>query len=113
MPSTSAFASAPISGAMAHEIDHFSDQIQAIRYQREEIGRYRAHLSARLGREVSLDEAARRWISTFASEWREQFEAGLHAARQPIAFATTSESNDITKEYDTDRREAIAILHGT
>lgn len=60
----------------------------AIRTQREEISRYRERLSARLGRSVSLDEAARAWIPEFASQWRREFEAGLAAMRRPISVAS-------------------------
>ncbi len=59
----------------------------AIRTQRDEITRYRERLSARLGRSVSLDEAARAWIPEFASQWRREFEAGLAAMRRPISLA--------------------------
>lgn len=43
--------------------------------QREEIMRYRDILSERCGRAVSLDEAARDWIRSYAAEWRARFEA--------------------------------------
>ena len=43
--------------------------------QREEIIRHRDRLSRRRGCCVSLDEAARDWISSYAAEWRDQFEA--------------------------------------
>mgnify|MGYP001417497983 CR=1 FL=1 len=58
----------------------------AIRSQREVIAQYRNELSARLGRSVSLDEAARCWIPEFASEWRTEFEAALAASRSPVTF---------------------------
>jgi hypothetical protein len=47
----------------------------ASRAQREEIMRHRDRLARRRGCSVSLDEAARDWIRSFAAEWRQQFEA--------------------------------------
>ena len=42
----------------------------AIRSQRAEITRHRDVMAQRLGRHVSLDEAARDWIPKYAAEWR-------------------------------------------
>ncbi len=43
--------------------------------QREEIVKHRDILVRRLGRSVSLDDAARDWIKSYAAEWRTRFEA--------------------------------------
>ncbi len=48
----------------------------ANRAQRDEIVLHRDKMVHDLGREVSLDEAARDWIATSAVRWREAFEAG-------------------------------------
>lgn len=61
-------------------------QRTAIRRQREAIARYRQSLTRALGRDVSLDEAARIWIPAFAAQWREEFEAALEAVRRPVSF---------------------------
>ena len=52
----------------------------ASRAQRDEIKKHRGRLSQRLGRAVTLDEAARDWILSYAAEWRAKFEA---AWREP------------------------------
>ena len=52
----------------------------ASRAQRDEIKKHRDRLSRRLGRAVTLDEAARDWILSYAAEWRAKFEA---AWREP------------------------------
>jgi hypothetical protein len=52
----------------------------ASRAQRDEIKKHRERLSRRLGRAVTLDEAARDWILSYAAEWRAKFEA---AWREP------------------------------
>ncbi|MBX3394747.1 MAG: hypothetical protein KF841_05225 [Phycisphaerae bacterium] len=61
-------------------------QRTAIRGQREAIARYRQSLTHALGRDVSLDEAAKMWIPAFAAQWREEFEAAIAFARAPISF---------------------------
>jgi hypothetical protein len=47
----------------------------ASRAQRQEIMRHRERLCRRRKHPVSLDEAARDWIRSYAAEWRRQFEA--------------------------------------
>jgi len=46
----------------------------ANRAQRVEIMKHREALMRRLGRIVSLDEAARDWIDAHAASWRAEFE---------------------------------------
>ena len=46
----------------------------ANRAQRAEITKHRELLMRRLGRIVSLDEAARDWIHAHAESWRAEFE---------------------------------------
>ncbi len=48
----------------------------ANRAQCAEIVKHRDHLSGQLGRQVSLDDAARDWIRTRAAQWREAFDSG-------------------------------------
>lgn len=54
----------------------------AIRLQRSAIVAHCGDMTRRLGRPVSLDEAARDWIPIYAELWRSRFEKQL-AARTP------------------------------
>lgn len=53
---------------------HQTKQHIANREQRAEIVKHRARMARKSGRPISLDEAARDWINTFAAEWRVAFE---------------------------------------
>jgi hypothetical protein len=54
--------------------DHRKRCAQAIRMQRSAILVHCAEMTRRLGRPVSLDEAARDWIPVNAEIWRSRFE---------------------------------------
>ncbi len=53
---------------------HQTKQRIANREQRAEIVKHRDRMARKSGRPISLDEAARDWINTFAAEWRAAFE---------------------------------------
>lgn len=54
--------------------DHASQSAIAIRMQRAAIIAHCSDMTRRLGRRVSLDEAAREWIPIYAEIWRRNFE---------------------------------------
>jgi hypothetical protein len=60
---------------------------RASRAQREEIVKHRDRMVRSSGRLVSLDDAARDWISSRAAEWRAEFE--VHSPK-PACFTHPS-----------------------
>ena len=61
------------------EIDHQKFSALAIRLQRAAILAHCADMTYRLGRPVSLDEAARDWIPAKAEIWRTMFNQRIAA----------------------------------
>ncbi len=58
---------------------------RASRAQREEIVKHRDRMVRASGRLVSLDDAARDWISSSAAEWRADFEVNGPKPAAPIS----------------------------
>lgn len=63
----------------AADNDHRARSAMAIRMQRAAILAHCSDMARRLGRPVSLDEAAREWIPIYAEMWRHNFEKQIAA----------------------------------